>query len=704
MRLSRSASVIVDVGAYIGIYSLVAAAVNPRALVFGFEPVSRNFEAFEANCALNATNVTPIRAAVGDRDGFADLFLSEDPTIASLGRSQGPVQERVPVCTLKTWFRDNSLDQMDLMKIDVETFEPAVLAGMGDLLGRMPAVDHRGGSQRRRGSDPGDPLPPAVRVLPHRREPGVDPVRPSPADQPRVEKLPPLHRDGRSVSGGSLKGPLVLAPQPGSVPESPESARAEGRRPRLLVLSHVLPCPGAPASSKGFAIRSKRPGLSFTSPSSTCAPRGSEGQPPRRARTVLRRKHHPPRSLCANPAGPVGSSAGGDRACAEARREANELRDWEGGVLTRSRGQIPRRKGLRCRDLRILVRGRTARVFQQKAIPCVLDMHNILWRPTRGSSRRAGAAGVARRSRGRAVPRREEQSWRDFDGLVAINREEEEYVRARRPARASSTRRWASISPVGRTGGSAAAPSGSASTEGSGAPKTRRARSAATRRSCRESGRGVSDAELWLVGTSLPPRLQALTTDPRVKVTGFVRDVGRSWRRCRASSAPGPARYGFRSRLVEVMSARRPGRREHARPCPGMELEHESGILLADDDEGLARLVVTSCARAAGARDRRARGRARIETLFTVERPTAADERGQGLARHAGGNRSDEAGRLLAQALLEELGIAAGLRDRRRVSGADARPRRALRRDDTPAFLCAPRGKPDGGDRLEGPR
>ena len=77
--------------------------------MFGFEPVARTFEMFQANCALNSSEVKAIRAAVGDRDGVADLFFNDDAMIASLGAPDGRQSERVPIRTLKTFLLEQEL-------------------------------------------------------------------------------------------------------------------------------------------------------------------------------------------------------------------------------------------------------------------------------------------------------------------------------------------------------------------------------------------------------------------------------------------------------------------------------------------------------------------------------------------------------------------------------------------------------------------
>jgi FkbM family methyltransferase len=141
MRICRNASVVMDVGASIGVYSLAAAAVNPKSLVFGFEPLGHSYDFFRANCSLNGFNIQAIRAAVGDQDGTAEVFCANDPMMASLARTDGVEPERVPMVTLKSFLAERGLDRLEALKVDVESFEPAVFAGMGDALARFhPSV------------------------------------------------------------------------------------------------------------------------------------------------------------------------------------------------------------------------------------------------------------------------------------------------------------------------------------------------------------------------------------------------------------------------------------------------------------------------------------------------------------------------------------------------------------------------------------
>ena len=264
---------------------------------------------------------------------------------------------------------------------------------------------------------------------------------------------------------------------------------------------------------------------------------------------------------------------------------------------------------------------RTAEVFRNASVPCVLDMHNILWKAyERQLASDRALPGWLRRAAVARYRRREEASWRSFDGVVAINREEERFVRdcgLSRDVRvfyaamgvdlARWPRRWQPQHPprVGFYGGlgSAENEEGALRCHATVMPRV--------------WGK-VPDAELWLVGSHPSARLQALTSDPRVKVTGFVRDVGEVLSTMTCVVCPWSGTYGFRSRLVEVMSLGVPtvASRE---AVWGMELDTSGGILLADGDAALARLAVEVVTDAPRARELGDRGRRTVETLFTVD-------------------------------------------------------------------------------------
>jgi FkbM family methyltransferase len=133
MKLARSANVIIDVGANTGVYSLVAAAMNPSAAIHGFEPVARLFARYEDNCRLNGFSISAHRAALSNRAGSGMMrgWVLENVTEAC------PYGDWVPVHRFDSVFESAGLDSLDLVKVDVEGHEPEVLEGMGALLAKF---------------------------------------------------------------------------------------------------------------------------------------------------------------------------------------------------------------------------------------------------------------------------------------------------------------------------------------------------------------------------------------------------------------------------------------------------------------------------------------------------------------------------------------------------------------------------------------
>ncbi len=133
---------VVDVGANVGIHTSIAArCVAPSGVVYGFEPVPENFEILVGNLARNhITNVVVEQLAVGSDVGRASIYL-DDHSIGthSLLELDGSDRGRsllVPVTTLDGYFATTMPEVVNLLKIDVEGYEPNVLQGAVTVLAR----------------------------------------------------------------------------------------------------------------------------------------------------------------------------------------------------------------------------------------------------------------------------------------------------------------------------------------------------------------------------------------------------------------------------------------------------------------------------------------------------------------------------------------------------------------------------------------
>jgi len=129
--LVRPGMQIVDIGANIGLYSLLLAELaGPTGQVFAFEPEPQLYRALQNNCRSNQTaNISTVNCALGSAPGqvafFRSVFNSGDNRLGGLGwKGQGLEVEMARL--------DDVLPnhQVDFIKMDVQGFEQQVLKGM----------------------------------------------------------------------------------------------------------------------------------------------------------------------------------------------------------------------------------------------------------------------------------------------------------------------------------------------------------------------------------------------------------------------------------------------------------------------------------------------------------------------------------------------------------------------------------------------
>lgn len=132
--LARSARCVFDVGANVGLYSLLTAASAPQCEVVAFEAHPKTFERLRAHVSSNPQlKVQPVQVAVAAADGQLSLFLSEqgDSGMASIAVGAGAARGAEVVVRARTL--DALADELgrapQVIKIDVEGYEPEVLIG-----------------------------------------------------------------------------------------------------------------------------------------------------------------------------------------------------------------------------------------------------------------------------------------------------------------------------------------------------------------------------------------------------------------------------------------------------------------------------------------------------------------------------------------------------------------------------------------------
>jgi FkbM family methyltransferase len=146
--VARSAEVVLDIGAHVGFYSLLATAATPGATVYAFEPLDRVRSRLERNIAINRATIRVVPAAVGASQGEINIYSDpfdaapgESTLSGKVGAAKGfPSTSTVKVVTVDSFVSDRALPRVDLVKIDTEATELDVLEGMQDTLATFHPV------------------------------------------------------------------------------------------------------------------------------------------------------------------------------------------------------------------------------------------------------------------------------------------------------------------------------------------------------------------------------------------------------------------------------------------------------------------------------------------------------------------------------------------------------------------------------------
>lgn len=133
---------IIDVGANLGLFSLVVRDRFPNRRIIAFEPAPSTFAALSKNIARNsATNVECHQLAVADHDGTSSFVVLEharaNSAIGVAGFLPGAESIQIGCTTLDRFVSVAKLEQIGLLKVDVEGFEISVFRGAEHVLSRV---------------------------------------------------------------------------------------------------------------------------------------------------------------------------------------------------------------------------------------------------------------------------------------------------------------------------------------------------------------------------------------------------------------------------------------------------------------------------------------------------------------------------------------------------------------------------------------
>jgi FkbM family methyltransferase len=124
---------VIDVGANVGMFAEFIRLQYPESVLHCFEPVPSTYACLERNMG-GIPGVHIHNMALGDAAGMARIRFDPAASILSSIADDGNVEVRVG--TLDGYLRESSVGTIDLLKIDTEGYEAAVLRGGAEALRR----------------------------------------------------------------------------------------------------------------------------------------------------------------------------------------------------------------------------------------------------------------------------------------------------------------------------------------------------------------------------------------------------------------------------------------------------------------------------------------------------------------------------------------------------------------------------------------
>jgi FkbM family methyltransferase len=141
-RILKPGMVVIDVGAHVGYYALLAARlVGQEGRVYAFEADPANYRLLSENIELNSySNLHAFSQAVTDHSGQLSFFLSpfgsDRNSLYAENTGGGAREVQVTAIALDEFIASVREAQIDLIKMDIEGAELAALEGMKETIKR----------------------------------------------------------------------------------------------------------------------------------------------------------------------------------------------------------------------------------------------------------------------------------------------------------------------------------------------------------------------------------------------------------------------------------------------------------------------------------------------------------------------------------------------------------------------------------------
>jgi FkbM family methyltransferase len=138
-KLIEPNDTVLDVGAYTGLYAIIAALRGGK--VVALEPMPANHWRLRVNAARNKVRMTILAAAASDHEGTAALHYNPNVPLTTGASLEEGIAKHAEAVMVKCITIDSlGLQELAAMKIDVEWHEPCVLRGAMQTIERCRPV------------------------------------------------------------------------------------------------------------------------------------------------------------------------------------------------------------------------------------------------------------------------------------------------------------------------------------------------------------------------------------------------------------------------------------------------------------------------------------------------------------------------------------------------------------------------------------
>ena len=125
--------VLIDAGAYKGYWSLKFACRYPNAMIYAIEPNPYVFDVLKFNIKINGyKNIVPINLGLSDNEEELYLHLNLSGNLGGSTFREGIIingdKIKVKVAPLLKIINEFNIEKIDILKLDIEGFEPRVLS------------------------------------------------------------------------------------------------------------------------------------------------------------------------------------------------------------------------------------------------------------------------------------------------------------------------------------------------------------------------------------------------------------------------------------------------------------------------------------------------------------------------------------------------------------------------------------------------